>query len=71
MLNPRFLNLVQTLVTITVTRKMVTMLLSVFLFDHHLTLGQWGGVGVVFAAIGMEAEIKRRESTKKKIASKI
>ncbi|KAL8281428.1 hypothetical protein RQP46_006112 [Phenoliferia psychrophenolica] len=55
-----------TLVTITVTRKMVTMLLSVFLFDHHLTLGQWGGVGVVFAAIGMEAEVKRRESSKKK-----
>lgn len=55
-----------TLVTITVTRKMVTMLLSVFVFNHSLTLGQWGGVLVVFAAIAMEAEVKRRESAAKK-----
>lgn len=47
---------------------MVTMLLSVFLFGHNLTLGQWGGVGVVFAAIGMEAEMKRQEGVKKKHA---
>ncbi|KAK4701879.1 solute carrier family 35 (UDP-galactose transporter), member B1, partial [Phenoliferia sp. Uapishka_3] len=59
-----------TLVTITVTRKMVTMLLSVFIFDHHLMFGQWGGVGIVFAAIGMEAEVKRRETRQKKSARK-
>lgn len=56
-----------TLVTITVTRKMVTMLLSVFVFDHHLTAGQWGGVAITFGAIAMEAEIKRRETSKKRM----
>ena len=55
-----------TLVTITVTRKMMTMLLSVFLFDHSLSFGQWGAVGIVFAAIGIEAEFKRREGISKK-----
>jgi len=47
-----------TLVTITVTRKLFTMLLSVFVFDHTLTLGQWLGVVVVFAGIGLEAYVK-------------
>lgn len=55
-----------TLVTITVTRKMVTMLLSVFVFDHRLTGGQWGGVALTFGAIAAEAEIKRRETVKKR-----
>lgn len=55
-----------TLVTITVTRKMVTMLLSVFVFDHRLTNGQWAGVGLTFGAIAAEAEIKRRETVKKR-----
>lgn len=59
-----------TLVTITVTRKMMTMLLSVFLFDHSLSVGQWGAVGVVFAAIGIEAEFKRREGADKKRSKK-
>ncbi|KAI5479553.1 UDP-Glc/Gal endoplasmic reticulum nucleotide sugar transporter [Pseudohyphozyma bogoriensis] len=55
-----------TLVTITVTRKMMTMLLSVFLFDHRLTFGQWSGVGLVFAAIGMEAYESYKSKKKKK-----
>lgn len=54
-----------TLVTITVTRKLFTMLLSVFVFGHELTPGQWAGVGVVFAAIGIEAGYKRREAAKR------
>ncbi|BGP37365.1 UDP-galactose transporter [Rhodotorula kratochvilovae] len=54
-----------TLVTITVTRKMMTMLLSVFVFDHKLTKGQWGGVGMVFGAVAMEAIIARREKKQK------
>lgn len=37
------------LVTVTVTRKLFTMLLSVFWFDHVLTFGQWGGVALVFS----------------------
>lgn len=50
---------------------MFTMLLSVFVFNHEMTGGQWGGVGVVFAAIAGEAELKRREKRGKgKIGSK-
>lgn len=47
-----------TLVTITVTRKLFTMLLSVVVFNHQLTFGQWSGVGIVFAGIGLEALVK-------------
>ncbi|KAA1073114.1 UDP-galactose transporter [Puccinia graminis f. sp. tritici] len=47
-----------TLVTITVTRKLFTMLLSVFFFDHKLSFGQWGGIAIVFGAIGLEAYVK-------------
>jgi UDP-galactose transporter B1 len=47
-----------TLVTITVTRKLFTMLLSVFFFDHQLSFGQWGGIAIVFGAIGLEAYVK-------------
>jgi len=36
------------LVTVTVTRKLFTMLLSVFWFNHQLSLGQWLSVAVVF-----------------------
>jgi len=43
------------LVTITVTRKLFTMLLSVIWFNHSLTRGQWAGVGLVFGGIGLEA----------------
>jgi UDP-galactose transporter B1 len=54
-----------TLVTITVTRKLFTMLLSVFVFGHQLTPGQWAGVAVVFVAIGIEAGYKRKETAKR------
>lgn len=47
-----------TLVTITVTRKLFTMLLSVFFFNHQLALGQWAGIAIVFLAIGLEAWVK-------------
>jgi len=50
-----------TLVMVTVTRKLFTMLLSVIVFNHSLTVGQWAGVGVVFGGIGVEAGMKRRE----------
>ncbi|GAA5911042.1 hypothetical protein JCM8208_003966 [Rhodotorula glutinis] len=59
-----------TLVTITVTRKMATMLLSVFVFDHKLSKGQWAGVGLVFGAVAMEAVIARREKKNKKVKAK-
>ncbi|CAN6663677.1 UDP-galactose transporter homolog 1 [Trichomonascus vanleenenianus] len=49
------------LVTVTVTRKMFSMLLSVVWFNHTLSTGQWLGVFVVFGGIGSEAYIKYRE----------
>ena len=48
------------LVTITVTRKLFTMLLSVMWFNHQLTSGQWAGVGLVFGGIGLEAYWTRK-----------
>lgn len=49
------------LVTVTVTRKMFSMLLSVVWFNHKLTNGQWLGVLAVFGGIGAEAYIKYLE----------
>lgn len=46
------------LVTVTVTRKMLTMMLSVVAYGHSLTEMQWLGVGLVFGGIGVEARIK-------------
>jgi len=45
---------------ITLTRKLFTMVLSVVVYNHKLTLGQWAGAAVVFAGIGVEAWVKRR-----------
>jgi UDP-galactose transporter B1 len=46
--------------TITLTRKLFTMLLSVIVYKHKLTSGQWLGAGVVFAGISVEAFVKRK-----------
>lgn len=59
------------LVTVTVTRKMFSMLLSVVWFNHTLTIGQWVGVAAVFGGIGVEAlfkynQQKQKEENKKK-----
>ncbi|KAL1748386.1 UAA transporter [Schizophyllum fasciatum] len=56
-----------TLVTITLTRKMFTMLLSVFMYNHKLTPGQWAGAAVVFAGISVEALVKRKEVHAKRV----
>ncbi|GCB22132.1 UDP-galactose transporter homolog 1 [Aspergillus awamori] len=56
------------LVTVTVTRKMLTMLLSVFWFGHSLSAGQWLGVGLVFGGIGAEAIVQRQEKAAKERA---
>ncbi|SPO00541.1 related to HUT1 - weak similarity to human UDP-galactose transporter related isozyme 1 [Cephalotrichum gorgonifer] len=58
------------LVTVTVTRKMFTMILSVVAFGHHLSGMQWLGVGLVFGGIGAEAAIARREKAAKEAAKK-
>lgn len=56
-----------TLVTITLTRKLFTMILSVIVYKHKLTLGQWAGAAVVFAGIGVEAWVKRRDIHAKRV----
>lgn len=53
------------LVTITVTRKMLTMILSVIWFGHRLGEKQWLGVALVFGGIGVEGMINRREKAAK------
>jgi UDP-galactose transporter B1 len=52
------------LVTVTVTRKMFSIILSVLWFGHRLSFGQWGSVGLVFLAIAMEASSKRGHGNK-------
>jgi solute carrier family 35 (UDP-galactose transporter), member B1 len=42
------------------TRKLFTMLLSVIVYNHKLTKGQWLGTAVVFAGISVEAIVKRK-----------
>jgi UDP-galactose transporter B1 len=53
------------LVTVTVTRKMLTMILSVVWFGHRLSGMQWGGVGLVFSGVAGEAIMNRREKQEK------
>lgn len=59
------------LVTVTVTRKMFTMILSVLWFGHSLTQMQWLGVGLVFGAVGVEGAITRHEKATKEKAKKL
>ncbi|KAK8050601.1 hypothetical protein PG994_012331 [Apiospora phragmitis] len=56
------------LVTVTVTRKMFTMILSVVAFGHRLTQMQVLGVSLVFGGIGVEAAIARQEKMAKEEA---
>ena len=52
------------LVTVTVTRKMFSILLSVFLFGHTLNLPQWGSVALVFSGILWESYGKGERKSK-------
>lgn len=36
------------------------MILSVVVYNHKLTLGQWAGASIVFAGISIEAWVKRQ-----------
>lgn len=56
------------LVTVTVTRKMLTMLLSVFWFGHSLSAGQWLGIFLVFGGVGAEGLVQRQEKKAKEQA---
>ncbi|KAI9672815.1 MAG: UDP-galactose transporter [Alyxoria varia] len=53
------------LVTITVTRKMISMLVSVVWYGHRLVFWQWVGVALVFGGVGAEAAVGRWEKAKK------
>ncbi|WFD20895.1 UDP-galactose transporter [Malassezia caprae] len=50
-----------TLVSITVTRKLFTMLLSILVYKHQLRSLQWVGVVVVFAGLFIEMRQKQRQ----------
>jgi len=54
------------LVTVTVTRKMFSIILSVLWFGHSLAIGQWMGVAMVFSGIGIDTEMRKREKKKEK-----
>lgn len=56
------------LVTVTVTRKMLSMIFSVVAFGHSLSGMQWLGVGLVFGGVGAEAEMKRQGEVAKRRA---
>lgn len=53
------------LVMITVTRKMISMLLSIVVFGKRVGAAQWLGIITVFGGISWEALSKRRKSEKK------
>ena len=53
------------LVTVTVTRKMLTMLLSLVWYGKSLTRGQWAGVALVFVGVSAEGWIQRIEKVRK------
>ena len=55
---------------ITLTRKLFTMLLSVIVYKHKLTPGQWLGTAIVFAGISVEAFVKRKGSWSLEISLK-
>lgn len=56
------------LVTITLTRKMLTMAVSVIAFGHALSTMQWAGVAMVFGAIAAEAFINTQEKKRSETA---
>lgn len=58
------------LVTVTVTRKMLSMIISVFWFGHSLTHGQWLGVLLVFGGVGAEGIVQAREKKAKEAAKR-
>lgn len=53
------------LVTLTVTRKLFTILLSLFWFNHKLNPMQWASVGLVFVALAVESLYKKKTHHRK------
>eukprot|EP00730_Choanoeca_flexa_P013671 TRINITY_DN5576_c0_g1_i1.p1 TRINITY_DN5576_c0_g1~~TRINITY_DN5576_c0_g1_i1.p1 ORF type:complete len:330 (+),score=74.55 TRINITY_DN5576_c0_g1_i1:118-1107(+) len=50
------------LTTVTTTRKFFTILFSVFLYGHVLSMQQWTGVGMVFLGLAVDAYEKSQRS---------
>lgn len=57
------------LIMITVTRKMISMLLSIIIFGKSVNLIQWSGIIIVFSGITWEATNKRKASVQKKLVT--
>ncbi|KAI5371107.1 putative UAA transporter [Septoria linicola] len=58
------------LVGVTVTRKMLTMIISVVWFGHALSGMQWLSVALVFLGIGLEAYLSKVEKERKLLQKK-
>jgi UDP-galactose transporter B1 len=58
-----------TVVTVTVTRKLFTILISVLWFNHPLAPLQWLSVCLVFVGIGLDAYMKGRDTKSSQQAS--
>lgn len=54
-----------TLVSITVTRKLFTVLLSIIVYQHELRAVQWIGVALVFAGLFIEMREKQKQGAAK------
>ena len=52
--------------TVTTTRKILSVLLSITLKGHHIGLSGWSGIGIAFSGILSEAFWKYSSATKKK-----
>jgi len=46
---------------------MFTMILSVVVYNHKVTIGQWLGTAIVFAGISIEAFVKRKDVHAKQV----
>ena len=53
-----------TWITVSVTRKLVTVLLSVVRFGHTVVYEQWCGIGLVFASLSFEIFMKYRDAAR-------
>jgi UDP-galactose transporter B1 len=59
-------------ITVSVTRQLFTILLSVFLFQHHVGAWQWIGIACVFSGLGLEivaSHLQKKKGLAKKLSS--
>ncbi len=51
-------------ITISITRKLFTILLSIFMFGHNVSVGQWVGIGCVFVGLSVESGMEYKHKHK-------